>query len=660
MKTEKKLVGVMKKAVLFMAAGILLELLVFNFRALSFGASNQHPQFFQEGDTVYVSGMSGEPGFIYVDVDCPGEDGGQVPVMMLLSVQDEGSDAFYDLPWVTVYPPVEKSKYLSVHSYGAVKGLRISLMALGEASVQVRDVVYDAKVPWFVSVPRILAVFAVLCLAWGLRPGSGIYGWQGKVWQRRLAVWLLVLGNSAFFLFLVRSNPAFLDPVWPYHEQYHQLAVSLSQGKVSVDVGSEEMLAVLGQMENPYDYGLRMAMVPDAGSVWDTCYYEGKFYVYFGIVPVILFYLPYYLVFHGAFPTWLGVFLMGTGILGGVYYLFAQIRRRWFPDLPYVWYLMLSLIGGNCLNLAAAMLHADFYCLPILTALCLTLWGLGLVFSAVCVWGRGKGHLGVRLATGGLCLALTAGCRPQFLVGSFLLVPVLGPLIRKDWKAGRKVSRVLALGIPYVLVAAGIMYYNGIRFGSVFDFGANYNLTTNDMTRRGMNLDRLPDGILMYLFQPVSVKLNFPFAEVTAFYSEYLGGMVRDWTYGGAFWTRPILLASVCLAGVKKELREKGLFGFTVLGMVMALVVVAADTEMAGILNRYFTDFLWLLMIPAAVVLFQMLEKCGGKACCRWIVYFVLIAGAWGMFYELAMAFRGSGIMNDNAHRYYLIRALFQ
>ena len=29
---------------------------------------------------------------------------------------------------------------------------------------------------------------------------------------------------------------------------------------------------------------------------WDHAYYKGKYYVYFGVVPAILFYLPYYVI----------------------------------------------------------------------------------------------------------------------------------------------------------------------------------------------------------------------------------------------------------------------------------------------------------------------------------------------------------------------------
>jgi len=52
-----------------------------------------------------------------------------------------------------------------------------------------------------------------------------------------------------------------------------------------------------------------------------------------------------------------------------------------------------------------------------------------------------------------------------------------------------------------VLVAAGLMWYNAARFGSPFDFGANYNLTGNDMTQRGFNAVRIGPAVFTSLFE---------------------------------------------------------------------------------------------------------------------------------------------------------------
>lgn len=63
------------------------------------------------------------------------------------------------------------------------------------------------------------------------------------------------------------------------------------------------------------------------------------------------------------------------------------------------------------------------------------------------------------------------------------------------------------------MIALLLMWYNYAGFGSPFDFGANYNLTTNDMTKRGLSAARIPAGLFAYLFQLPIVKMSFPFFE---------------------------------------------------------------------------------------------------------------------------------------------------
>lgn len=648
---------------------LLLEVFVCNHRALlSIGASDWHPEFIDTGSDLYVTELEGNAGYLYLDISSTLPDGGQAPVTLSISVEDEGNSYPYPLSELTIYPAVEKSKYFKIHSYGDIALLSISMETNGEARLEVRDVVWDARVPFFISAVRLMLIFGFLCGIWILRPASGAcdYAWSGR--QRKLAVGILVAVNAAVFLFLVRINTAFLDPVWPYHSQYQMLAESFAQGRLDIDAGNPELLEALGELDNPYDSVLRMESVEGADSVWDIAYYDGKFYVYFGVVPVLIFYLPYYLLTHRAFPTWLAIFVCGLAVVAGMYYLLRQVCRRWFPELSYTWYLVLGFIAANSMNLFCAMLHADFYYLPIVTALALSLWGLGLILSAAAAMEEeapdgAKEHrgIGLRLAGGALCLALTAGCRPQFLVGSFLTLPIVFPVLRRrHQEIRRKAGRIAAFALPYVAVAVLLMLYNALRFGSPFDFGANYNLTTNDMTKRGFHPGRIPEGIFMYLFKPIAVSLVFPFAEAVQFHSEYLGSTVMDWTFGGVLHTHVILIALICIFAVKNKLREKKALSFTVLCMVMALVVIVADTEMAGILNRYCTDFLWLLVIPTVIVLAQMIVTLREGCAYRYLASFILIAGIWGIFYELMTGIRAGELVNNNIHAYYMMKSLFQ
>ena len=48
--------------------------------------------------------------------------------------------------------------------------------------------------------------------------------------------------------------------------------------------------------------------------------------------------------------------------------------------------------------------------------------------------------------------------------------------------------------LPFVIFGAFMMFYNYARFGSVFDFGQNYNLTVMDMTAEHFNIEKNSNG----------------------------------------------------------------------------------------------------------------------------------------------------------------------
>ena len=124
----------------------------------------------------------------------------------------------------------------------------------------------------------------------------------------------------------------------------------------------------------------------------------------------------------------------------------------------------------------------------------------------------------------------------------------------------KSIAATICFVIPYIVVAAFLMYYNYIRFGSVFDFGANYNLTGNDMTRRGFNIDRIGLGSFSYLFQPVSLTATFPFLTTTVFTTNYMGTTIRELLFGGLFAISPLLLLGVIFFKFKAMFPSKKLF----------------------------------------------------------------------------------------------------
>ncbi len=162
--------------------------------------------------------------------------------------------------------------------------------------------------------------------------------------------------------------------------------------------------------------------------------------------------------------------------------------------------------------------------------------------------------------------------------------------------------------MPYVVVAAGIMWYNYSRFGSPFDFGANYNLTTNDMTSRGFVWDRMLPAAYSYLVQLPKFISVFPFIRFSDFDTSYMGITIRETTYGGIFSYSPFLWLVIAIPFIRKFLAEhKVLLPASILA-VCGILTPLLDSQFAGILQRYFADFSLMLYMSAVFVILALLS----------------------------------------------------
>ena len=113
--------------------------------------------------------------------------------------------------------------------------------------------------------------------------------------ESKLISFLIVLG-----VILALVLPMGLCPIWngeiPAHRnQYELMAQSVLDGNLYLEF--DDVDPGLAELDNPYDPQIRK----DAGvSVHgDSAYYNGKYYMYFGIVPVLLVFAPYLAIAGG-------------------------------------------------------------------------------------------------------------------------------------------------------------------------------------------------------------------------------------------------------------------------------------------------------------------------------------------------------------------------
>lgn len=210
---------------------------------------------------------------------------------------------------------------------------------------------------------------------------------------------------------------------------YVQLFDAFQKGQLHIDMDAQAEL--IGSLENPYDRSQREALGIGAYQPsWDRALYEGKFYVYFGVAPVLLVYYPFYFL-TGALPT--DATLMGILSVAGVAFmtlLFLELVRRFAPHAPF----LLVLLGVVTLP-AASLLYmltacASFYYAAVLS---------GLVFCCAFLYFTLRAEAqkdGWRrktlFALAGFFLAATVASRPNLALYFLIVLPLLiGVLVKR-------------------------------------------------------------------------------------------------------------------------------------------------------------------------------------------------------------------------------------
>lgn len=524
----------------------------------------------------------------------------QQPFELQLSLKDEGNNQYYAVPERTIIPAIQTSQYLTLHASGKVDSIKFTLSLEEGSIVELPTLTINCQVPIFISFSRIILVTFILFVLFLIRPKSPLYQYPlvGKSKVKMIVMILFVLLEGWLFFSLTRLNFLFYNAPYVNQHQYEELAHSFKEGKVYID---KEVPNTLLEMENPYDTKDRTLRLQEAGEeiLWDHAYYEGKYYVYFGVVPVLLFYYPYHMITGLDLSNQTVNFILCIFTMISMLLFLKEFMKKYFKNASFILYLLIATVLIQGCGLLYIAKRPDFYFVPIATSLWLTFLGLYFWLSAK----KGQELSKIRLFIGSLSMALVAGCRPQFLVASFLFIPIFyDEIFKKRTLFSKKgFGNTLIIILAYLVVAIPLMYYNYVRFDSVFDFGANYNLTSNDMTKRGFVLGRLPLGIFSYLFYPVAYTNYFPFMNASNIETSYLGLTISEPFFGGLFKTSIFTLLSLVLFFIKRKFKKKNIWAIGILCLILGLLVICVDTEMSGILPRYVLDFSYLFYIAAII-----------------------------------------------------------
>lgn len=402
-------------------------------------------------------------------------------------------------------------------------------------------------------------------------------------------------------------------PLWngekPAHRnQYELMAEAFLDGRLDFAYGDEDSLAGL---ENPYDPEERKQA--GVSYHWDHAYYNGRYYMYFGVVPVFLAFLPYRLLTGEALTTYHATQLFAAAAIIGIFVLFHLLWKRFFRSLPYGVYLCLS-VAVSVMSVWYSTAEPALYCTAITAAIALMIWSL--YFFVRAVFAEERENRQILLAgVGALLGALAFGCRPPIALANLLVIPMLVVFLRQRKFTPKLLGKLILAALPYVFVGVSLMLYNAARFDDPFEFGQAYQLTVADQSQYRITLDwrmlvRLVSGMGEQFFDVNGMTVTFPYLRTS-----------------GVFFNFPMLF--LCLGVIEGRVREglrKNKLAGLALGLLITVLVITVFDIMWSpyLLERYRMDIYFLMGIGCFLIVGLWYESAGARAR-RWLTAVVSV-----------------------------------
>jgi hypothetical protein len=500
--------------------------------------------------------------------------------------------------------------YTPLQPSGKVSELSLIFTGTGgaNANVSVVEISLNKNIPFYFSGLRLLVVsfllFALLCLVNKKLRAKAAYCLFELKFNPADIKQNIAYASVAFSLMLFSAICAYTSaPISdPMSEAYNKYLVdALIAGRTYLDYGNPELLLIA---EHPYiiswldDNGYKR----NVHYMFDWSWYKGKYYVYFGVVPAAVLYVPYKLITGNYMSDQAGVLLFMLAAIVSMAMLWRFLVIRYMPNARFAFCLLALPALFFASVLYPILRFPSFYTIVQAAAFAFVLAGILLLMKSV---DGGEKVNRLKLFFACLCLALVVGCRPNMVFVSLLVPFVLWK--HRSWKL------LLLVAVPYILVAIPLCIYNYARFESITEFGGKYVLSTYPAINIVGSQDapaaalRTVMSVISYLFLPNFYKLHFPFVEYAARADWITLGAVRYVDTGSGVINFPI--AWCLLYMFNGAFIRNGVFGgdgakTKIFRLSLAFLAVAAVLMfLTGWLSyfaaRYMTDFAVLMIIPA-------------------------------------------------------------
>ena len=393
-----------------------------------------------------------------------------------------------------------------------------------------------------------------------------------------------------------------LNKVLSSYDPYVQQFDAFNKGQLHIDWEVDEKLM---ELDNPYDPESREGLE----YLWDRALYDGKYYSYFGVTPIVTVMYPFYLV-SGVLPGPLLIQFVYIGIFSIVFpKLMMLLVNRYGEKVSSAYKVLITYVTYLAsLNLLYGRGNSPFYYIACTSAIAfLTLFSY-LFFKGV--FSKNYKKRCVYFLVAGLMYALCVHSRINTaFMGVFFIVPVIVSklIVEKDsWK-----NKLIQLGCLsfFVVVGFAIAFaYNVARFDNPLEFGTKYQITVADVSEYEMDISEIDDAIYYYYKAPI-VENSEGKLKLRADERGDLGRYLYVSGYFGLHMIPFMMFGMFAVVSVLDKSKTMT-YRITILSTAIGGVVVAwIDFCMGGVIYRYLSDFSTEVAVCAALVVLYIIEK---------------------------------------------------
>lgn len=328
----------------------------------------------------------------------------------------------------------------------------------------------------------------------------------------------------------------------------------------------------------------------------DTSIYKGKVYLYFGITPVLLFHLPFYLITNLYLTDKFITFILSCLCFIFSLLLIHNVTKN-YKNIPLNIKILSIFLIGFCNLLPFLIVRSFIYQITVLTANVLLICAFYLFYYYINNKNLKTQYILIFFISLFLCLCV--GARPHY----FLFIPIFFfSIIFLKYKENKNIKYILKsilfFLIPCLIYGTIIAIYNFLRFDSIFEFGWKYQFNPHNQSNIIFTIKDFIIGFKNNFF--LLPNMN----EVTIFsLSKTFGHRIGNEYITGIIWTCPIILILFFIPNFLKQFYKKN-FNFFIFFLTMILVIIIniIVSSFFGMVIRYIFEFLSLMIILSIIM----------------------------------------------------------